>query len=43
MKKNKLIFKTIFLYEKVGFKVYEETKTHYKMKRNYKNEVRDNV
>lgn len=25
-----------FLYKKVGFKTYEETKTHYKMRRSYK-------
>ena len=28
-----------FLYKKVGFEIYEETKTHYKMRKNYKYEV----
>ena len=27
-----------FLYQKVGFEAYEETQTHYKMRRNYKKE-----
>ena len=32
-----------FLYKKVGFKTYEETDTHYKMRREYKKEVINNV
>lgn len=30
-----------FLYQKVGFEVYEETETHYKMRRNHKKEIEE--
>lgn len=32
-----------FLYKKVGFEIYQETDTHYKMRREYKKEVINNV